>query len=204
LRRYFAMFCLIAAGPALAAPPGQAVDSVSPAPIEAPKAAPPPAKLTQPQPAQGGSAAEPVDPARTAPPDPVYRLDREGGAIRFGDGRHGRVPPTGKDNIVPQYRSGAGAQGAAPQTGLAPAKLPGPAVKPVPQPPAAADGGFAPRVPTAGGARVTHRELAGPSFVGTPLVRERLLDGPDFVGARLVTSKELSGPNFIGSRVDGR
>ena len=37
----------------------------------------------------------------------VYTLDRETGALRFGDGRHGRRPPSGLGNIVASYRYGA-------------------------------------------------------------------------------------------------
>ena len=43
--------------------------------------------------------------------DRVYTLDRETGALRFGDGRHGRRPPSGLGNIVASYRYGAGSAG---------------------------------------------------------------------------------------------
>ncbi len=43
--------------------------------------------------------------------DRVYTLDRETGALRFGDGRHGRRPPSGQGNIVASYRYGGGSAG---------------------------------------------------------------------------------------------
>jgi uncharacterized phage protein gp47/JayE len=42
----------------------------------------------------------------------VYRLDRASGDIQFGDGRRGRIPPAGGDNIVAfAYQFGGGAAG---------------------------------------------------------------------------------------------
>ena len=41
--------------------------------------------------------ADPLDCAAT---DRVYALDEESGAIRFGDGRHGAIPPIGVNSIV--------------------------------------------------------------------------------------------------------
>ncbi len=41
-----------------------------------------------------------VDPDDEAPTDRVYALDDATGEIRFGDGRHGRIPPVGRDSIV--------------------------------------------------------------------------------------------------------
>jgi hypothetical protein len=44
--------------------------------------------------------------------DRHYRLDRARGRIRFGDGRHGMIPPAGVDNIRTfRYRAGGGDQG---------------------------------------------------------------------------------------------
>ncbi|OKP83653.1 putative baseplate assembly protein [Paenibacillus sp. P32E] len=40
-----------------------------------------------------------------------YMLDRSSGAIIFGDGRNGMIPPTGIDNIQCDYKHGGGAAG---------------------------------------------------------------------------------------------
>jgi predicted phage baseplate assembly protein len=50
------------------------------------------------------------DPDDHGPNDRVYALDSETGDISFGDGRHGMVPPAGRDSIVAeQYQRGGGA-----------------------------------------------------------------------------------------------
>ena len=41
-----------------------------------------------------------IDPADEEPTARVYALDEATGEIRFGDGRHGRIPPVGSDSIV--------------------------------------------------------------------------------------------------------
>lgn len=41
-----------------------------------------------------------IDPADEEPTARVYALDDAIGEIRFGDGRHGRIPPVGRDSIV--------------------------------------------------------------------------------------------------------
>lgn len=44
-----------------------------------------------------------------------YVLDAHGGHVRFGDGRHGRIPPSGPNNLVMRrYRSGGGLAGNSP------------------------------------------------------------------------------------------
>jgi len=40
------------------------------------------------------------DPADCSPDERVYALDEGSGEIRFGDGKNGRIPPIGRDNIV--------------------------------------------------------------------------------------------------------
>lgn len=40
-----------------------------------------------------------------------YEVDGNAGYIRFGDGRHGMIPPIGKDNITANYRTGGGDKG---------------------------------------------------------------------------------------------
>lgn len=50
------------------------------------------------------------DPANAGPDDRVYSLDAATGRIRFGDGRRGRIPPIGRDNLLAaQYQTGGGA-----------------------------------------------------------------------------------------------
>lgn len=41
-----------------------------------------------------------IDPGDEAPTARVYALDEATGEIRFGDGRHGRIPPVGRDSIM--------------------------------------------------------------------------------------------------------
>jgi hypothetical protein len=41
-----------------------------------------------------------LDPGDAEPSDRVYSLDENNGEIRFGDGVHGKIPPTGPDAIV--------------------------------------------------------------------------------------------------------
>lgn len=51
-----------------------------------------------------------VDLRQAAATDPVYQIDPESGLIRFGDGVHGRRPPTGSSVHV-DYRYGQGRDG---------------------------------------------------------------------------------------------
>src|SRR5262249_17891185 len=41
-----------------------------------------------------------IDPGDEAPDARVYALDEATGEIRFGDGRHGKIPPIGRDSIM--------------------------------------------------------------------------------------------------------
>jgi hypothetical protein len=41
-----------------------------------------------------------IDPADELPTERAYALDEATGEIRFGDGKHGRIPPVGRDSIV--------------------------------------------------------------------------------------------------------
>jgi hypothetical protein len=41
-----------------------------------------------------------IDPDDEPPTARVYALDEAAGEIRFGDGRHGKIPPIGRDSIV--------------------------------------------------------------------------------------------------------
>ena len=50
-----------------------------------------------------------VDPADEGPGERVYALDDATGVIRFGDGRHGMIPPIGTNTILAeQYQRGGG------------------------------------------------------------------------------------------------
>jgi hypothetical protein len=50
----------------------------------------------------------------------AFSLDRKTGTIRFGDGRHGRIPPPGPNNIrLAQYHTGGGHSGNQPAGALA-------------------------------------------------------------------------------------
>ena len=51
------------------------------------------------------------DLAEASASDRVYAIDRTFGQVQFGDGKHGAVPPIGKDNVVATYRAGGGARG---------------------------------------------------------------------------------------------
>ena len=55
----------------------------------------------------------PVDDFLTsAPDDRHYVIDRTRGSIEFGDGQHGRIPPSGSNNVrLRRYESGGGARG---------------------------------------------------------------------------------------------
>ena len=50
----------------------------------------------------------------SGPNDRVYELDAYAGVIRFGDGRHGKLPPQGDHNIRVRSVSGGGARGNVP------------------------------------------------------------------------------------------
>jgi hypothetical protein len=41
-----------------------------------------------------------IDPGDEAPTERVYAIDEATGEIRFGDGRHGKIPPAGRDSIM--------------------------------------------------------------------------------------------------------
>jgi predicted phage baseplate assembly protein len=47
----------------------------------------------------------------SGPADRHVRVNAETGEVRFGDGRHGRLPPRGANNIRITYRSGGGERG---------------------------------------------------------------------------------------------
>jgi len=46
----------------------------------------------------------------SGPDDQIYTLDRETGSVRFGDGVHGKIPPTGS-SVRAEYRYGGGSKG---------------------------------------------------------------------------------------------
>jgi predicted phage baseplate assembly protein len=51
------------------------------------------------------------DMAASGPRDRHYVLERVGGTVRFGDGRHGMIPPEGSANVRIGYRTGGGPEG---------------------------------------------------------------------------------------------
>lgn len=50
----------------------------------------------------------------------AYGLDRAAGTVRFGDGAHGRPPPSGSGNVTGTYRRGSGVTGNLPATAVGP------------------------------------------------------------------------------------
>lgn len=53
--------------------------------------------------------------ARGGPDERIYELDSHNGVIRFGDGKTGRVPPAGFENIVVYSACGGGSRGNQPR-----------------------------------------------------------------------------------------
>ena len=43
--------------------------------------------------------------------DRCYEIDQYSGELKFGDGKHGRIPPIGKENIKINYHTGGGSKG---------------------------------------------------------------------------------------------
>ena len=53
--------------------------------------------------------------AASGPHDRHYVLDRRAGEVTFGDGQHGRIPPTGMNNVrLRRYETGGGTRGNTP------------------------------------------------------------------------------------------
>jgi len=48
---------------------------------------------------------------RSGPADRHYTLDPVSGAVGFGDGQAGRIPPRGQNNLRITYRTGGGEAG---------------------------------------------------------------------------------------------
>ena len=70
-----------------------------------------------------------------------YTLDRQSGEVRFGDGRHGRIPPAGANNIrLHAYAVGGGQEGNRPALTIAQLRSAVPAVASVRNPEAATGG----------------------------------------------------------------
>ena len=71
-----------------------------------------------------------TDDFSTSPADARhYTLDRRNGEVRFGDGRHGRIPPAGANNIrLHAYTVGGGNQGNRPALSIAQMRSAVPAV----------------------------------------------------------------------------
>jgi hypothetical protein len=156
-----------------------------------------------------------TDPGDEAPDARVYALDESNGEIRFGDGRHGAIPPIGTDSIVAftYKRTEPGAPGttdvpansitARAQLGL---------VSPVPTVEAAfaadqAAGGAPPepveRVVRFGSARLRHREravtardLEDLALQSSPKIAQaRCIVRPSYVKLVVVMRGDSPGPN---------
>jgi len=61
----------------------------------------------------------PVDDLYTSGPrDRHYQVDRTSGILIFGDGRQGKIPPAGRNNIVISYTTGGGTRGNLPPAAI--------------------------------------------------------------------------------------
>ncbi|MGZ5442163.1 MAG: hypothetical protein ACXW5U_10605 [Thermoanaerobaculia bacterium] len=140
-----------------------------------------------------------IDPADERPTARVYALDEATGAIRFGDGQHGAIPPIGVDSIVAfRYRRtelGTGAGGDVPGNSVT-ARTALNLVSPLETVEAvvAADqaaGGAPPesneRVLRFGTARLRHRQCALTAVDFEDLALE---SSPDIVQARCFTGRD--------------
>jgi hypothetical protein len=100
----------------------------------------------------------------STPQDRHYLLDHLTGAVSFGDGQQGRVPPRGRDNIrLQRYRSGGGAHGNRPAATITQLKTTLPYVAAVSNPEAASGGADAEaleRVVERGPKTLRHRHRA--------------------------------------------
>lgn len=100
----------------------------------------------------------------STPQDRHYLLDHLTGAVSFGDGQQGRVPPRGRDNIrLQRYRSGGGAHGNRPVATITQLKTTLPYVAAVSNPEAASGGADAEpleRVVERGPKTLRHRHRA--------------------------------------------
>jgi hypothetical protein len=59
------------------------------------------------------------DLSQSAPDTRAFTLDRTTGTVRFGDGRRGRIPPAGGNNVRISYSAGGGAHGNQPPLAIA-------------------------------------------------------------------------------------
>jgi hypothetical protein len=117
-----------------------------------------------------------------------YVLDHAAGALQFGDGVNGMIPPAGRDNIAArQVQTGGGVSGNQPAAAINQVKSSLPLIAAVSNP-GAADGGSQPEAPTAvlerGPQTVRHRgravtaedyEWLARQAVGTRVARARCL-----------------------------
>jgi uncharacterized phage protein gp47/JayE len=74
------------------------------------------------------------------PSDRVYEIDQTFGLVEFGDGRGGRVPPIGRDNIRASYSAGGGSRGNVPAGAIKTMRTTIPSVEKVSNPEAAGGG----------------------------------------------------------------
>lgn len=138
------------------------------------------------------------DPADEAPDKRAYALDEATGAILFGDGEHGMIPPIGRDSIVAfRYqrtepaadgsdRVPANAVAARTKLNLGSPVAGVEAVFAADQAAGGAPPEDAPRILRFGGARLRHRNRA---VSGTDLEDLALQSSPDIAQARVFTAR---------------
>ena len=114
--------------------------------------------------------------------DRHFAFDRSTGDVRFGDGRHGAIPPSGPNNIrLTEYRTGGGRSGNQPAGAIAQLRSAVPAVEAVSNPEPAAGG-----VDAEGTARGRARASAWLRH------RERAVCADDFAALALAASSQVA------------
>ena len=119
----------------------------------------------------------------SGPHDSHYTLDHVTGEIRFGDGKHGRIPPAGIANIrMLEYRTGGGATGNRPVGTITQLRTAVPYIQRASNPEPAAGGvdtetldsvfNSAPRTLRHGGRAVTKEDYEDLAFQASPEVAQ--------------------------------
>jgi hypothetical protein len=137
----------------------------------------------------------------SGPDDRHYAVERTRGRVLFGDGRHGRIPPSGTDNVfAARYTAGGGPQGNLPVRALS-QLLSGVAAQKVFNPRAAEGGSLgedAGRVLTRGPGTVRHRRQAISRADFEALAREA---SPAVAVVRAQPTTDASGRRAAGAVV---
>ena len=129
----------------------------------------------------------------SGPQDRDYALDHARARVFFGDGEHGRIPPSGAAIVARQYRTGGGSVGNVPARAIS--QLLGPVggveqvFNPVPGE-GGADGETGPAVLSRGPSAVRHRERAVTAEDYAALAREA---SPSVAVARALPGRDSSG-----------